>query len=166
MGAEVSCFDDESELSVARRLEAQAQRSLDLLRAIERTVESVVGISKVLEGIADGMRDLAARIVNGDERAELDPDGKNAAVFEAGRAVCLALLGRFERCVAAARADVELREDDGVVDAYELAISAVRDLDEAIDALIVAIAIHDGAASGPASEPFSRADDLIAFLRR
>jgi len=111
-------------MSVACRVEAEAQRSLELLRIIEKTVESVVGISKVFEGIADG-----------DEKAELDPDGKNVEAFAAGQAVCASLLTRFERCVASARVDARLRNDDGV-------------------------------ASGPASEPSTSADDLIAFLRR
>lgn len=166
MGMGVSCCGSESEMTVARRVEAEAQRSLELLRVIEKTVESVIGISKVFEGIADSMRDLAARIVAGGEEAELDPDGKNVQIFATGQAVCESMLTRFERCLASARADTMLREDDGVVEAYEQAIAAVRDLGGAMEDLIVAITVHDGAASGPASEPFTCAEDLIAFLRR
>lgn len=166
MGLGVCCIDGGSEMSVARRVEAEAQRSLELLRAIEKTVENVVGMSKVFEGIAESVRDLAGRIVVGDEKAELDPDGKNVEVFATGQAVCEELLARFERCLDSARADARLREDDGVAAAYEQAIAAVRDLVGAMEDLIVAITVHDGAASGPASEPFTCADDLIAFLRR
>ncbi len=166
MGLGVCCFEGGSEMSVARRVEAQAQRSLELLRVIEKTVENVVGMSKVFEGIAEGARDLATKIVAGDEKAELDPDGKNVEVFATGQAVCEALLARFERCLASARADAMLHEEDGVAEAYEQAIAAVRDLGGAMEELIVAITVHDGAASGPASEPFTCADDLIAFLRR
>ncbi len=166
MGLGVCCFEGGSEMSVARRVEAEAQRSLELLRLIEKTVEQVIGISKLLDGAAEGVRDLTTRIVSGSEKAELDPDGKNVEVFSMGQDVCANLLSRFNACVAAAQSDTRLNEDDGVVEVYERAIEAVRGLDEAINELIVAISVHDGVASGPASEPFDKADELIAFLRR
>jgi hypothetical protein len=66
----------------------------------------------------------------------------------------------------AALRDPLLRDDDGVVDAYDEAIEAVCDWHDALDVLADCVLEIEADHGGAGSPAFDSADDLIAALRR
>lgn len=144
--------------------------SLDLLKAIDGTVDALNGVAKIASGfhsLLHGLSDEvnAADVVEGEyiDADDTAIDGLNRAAGELKD-----YLAQLVRRRTTIDADPRLCEHhcEALHDAYEAAITAVAELVDALQAARAAIIAHDLKAEprgGP--EVFATVDDLIADLR-
>lgn len=144
---------------------ATAERSLNLLAAIERTVSVMSGVAEQLAANSAVVEALTERIRAIPKALKLlDPGNLLAARFDLVQEAAQMLARKYEARRLSALDDPALREDDGVADCYAEAIEQLERMFEAYEDLKVAIAEHDADAS-PVSRSFDNVDDLIAALR-
>lgn len=124
-------------------VQGEAARSLELLRAIDDAVEWLNRIRKKFEADTEYARATIARVNRLSPIMQMDLAGAICIQFErAQSAVCdthAALVAKRD----AARSAPELREDDGVVDAYDGVIEAAINLHDALDTLRLCMLEHD-----------------------
>lgn len=163
-----AAFNDDggAEVLLARRVRADASRSVGLLRLIETTIEQTAGTSSLLGAVAAGAREMERHVL-AIRRAttEIDPDDSLIQAYTTAQEHCAGLLERFIEGSALARSAASLREDGGLSDAYDQAAEAARDAFDALEDVKFAIQQHDALASGVGEEAFSSADAVIAHLR-
>lgn len=152
-------------MSLARKVETEAVRGLELLRLIDATIENVTGISEAFDSVRVGAHAMAARVGNSAHDAEIDPEDKLVARFrEVQNALC-GMKATFQRRLQAAEVADELDDDDGVADAYRLALGSLDGAFEALEDLVWAIQTNDGIASGTDGQVYGDVESLIASLR-
>lgn len=144
--------------------------SLQLLRAIDGTVNALMGISSVADGLARIMNDMGTEIraldvIEGDY---LDPDDKTISSLESSANNLKDYLTILVRKRAAIDRDSRLCDHhcDALHDAYETASASVAELIDAIQFARAAIISHDLACEprgGP--EVYDTVDALILSLR-
>lgn len=150
---------------IALTVRFAAARSVDLLQAIESTLDGVAGVRAVLVGVAEIAREVDQKLRAAPVDGEIDPDDLLGGQLEAAQDTCVRLLRHFEATAEAARHDPDLSADDGVADAYDRAAEAVRDAHDALGDVLFTLRQRDGIASGAAAGPFSDPAALVAFLR-
>lgn len=155
------------ELDYLRRSVADyTARSLELLRAIEETIDSLGALAEQARVFAGLFSKEAERIISATRPGDviLDPDlTVEDALLEAERAIA----GLHERLLekrAAAHRAPELSTDDGVGEAYDEAIAQVADLHNAIDRLRAALGEHDAEAQGASGNAYETPEALFADL--
>jgi hypothetical protein len=140
-----------------------ASRTLDVLAAIDQTCGALRAETDAMRLHERRLHEVIGQINALPPGPELEPAAR-LDVFRAAQALLEQAVESLQhRCEAASRAP-ELREDDGVVDAYEAAIAAARELHAAIGELVFAVLEHDADRS-PAGPVFASADELIAALK-
>ena len=141
-----------------------ATRSLEVLQAIEQTIDSVRWLANRAEGDAKFLIKEADALRAGSNGTPFDSDGKlSAAIDTVGDTIGHVYKG-FVAKRNAALAAPELRSDDGVVAAYTEAIDNLGHLYDAISDLREVVLIHDGLLSPEIGEPTSDVDGLFAKL--
>lgn len=132
------------QIASLRQVLASDARSLEVLRDIEATVDTLAWYRRRVDSDADFVEstvDLINR--SADVLVTLDADGAICASLEdAQRGIETFRAEQCERREAARRAP-ELREDDGVVDAYDEVIEAAARLHDAINTVRWCIMEHD-----------------------
>lgn len=146
----------------------QTTRSLELLRAIETTVQvndmlaesfeqSNHRISKAIEAICGRPTD--------NPKSPIDADGAIRASIEQTLDVSIAILGKMESARESAGKDNDLCHDDGVVESFDKVIAALTEAHETMNELNWAIMEHDADRSPLSGKgPFKSVDELIAAL--
>ena len=150
---------------IALTVRFAAVRSVDLLQAIESTLDSIAGVRAVLVGVAEIAREVDEKLRGAPVDGEIDPDDLLGGQLEAAQGTCMRLLRHFEIRAEAARNDSELTADDGIAEAYDQAAEAVRDAHDALGDVLFTLRQRDALASGVAAGPFSDPAELVAFLR-
>ncbi|MBI3525247.1 MAG: hypothetical protein HY066_12150 [Betaproteobacteria bacterium] len=155
------------ELDYLRRSVADyTVRSLDLLKAIEETIDSLGALSEQARVFAGLFSKEAERIIVATQPggAALDPDlTTEDALLETERAIS-ALHGRLVEKRTVAHVAPELTVEDGVGDAYDEAIAQVADLHNAIDRLRAALGEHDAEVEGASGNAYQTPEALFADL--
>lgn len=146
----------------------ESARSLELLRAIEVTVQVNELFTESFEHIAHRLS-MAVESICGrpaDNPAEpIDSDGTIRASLETTLEVLCLIAGRMDVVRKSAVNDRELREDDGVVESFNKAIAAVIEAHAIINELNWAIMEHDADRSPLSGKgPFRSAKELLAAL--
>lgn len=161
-------FADADFLRQIEQQVGEAGRRLELLAAIEQTCGALRAHANFSRSEARRVRELAERL-NGlplDASAALAAEAQAAAdAFRAAQAVAQRVVAGMRVRREAAIHDPLLRDDDGVVDAYDEAIEAVCDWHDALGALADCVLEIEADHSGPRSPAFDSADELIAALR-
>lgn len=146
----------------------ESARSLELLRAIETTVD-------VNHMIADVFGQISGRITAAIEAvclrpsdnpvSPVDADGSMRAAGEQALDAIEAVIERMSQKRRGTALDETLSEDDGVVESYDRVIEALTECHGLINELNWAIMEHD-ADRAPLSGkgPFKSAKDLLAAL--
>jgi hypothetical protein len=148
--------------------EAEA-RSLELLKTIDETIDTLAWYTRHMDADRELIERTVALINNsGGLSVRLDADGR---VCESLESVQAAVLSMHEDMVAkrdAARRACELREEDGVVEAYDEVIQSAADLHDAVNTVRWCIREHDADQEerGPRkSYSAEDIDSLIADLK-
>lgn len=151
---------------MGRNLGSQATRSIELLDAIDCTLDALRADVELMSPAVEAFRRVAAALRDAPlDSPVADPEGKGARGIRAGlegvERMHAALAARHE----AALRDPRLCDDDGVVAAYQEAMAVCRDLYDATydaeEAFLEAVADHEA----PGGETYTSAEALIAALR-
>ncbi len=141
--------------------------TLDLLEAIDDTVSSLNGFSRVISGLETLMVDATASVVESKvvEGCYLDPDDMLIGHFDSAIQSFNHHLTRMVNKRALINLDGRLQPHHGesLHDAYDEAMTATAALLEALHSARSAIIAHD-LASEPRLSPHTSADALLAAL--
>ncbi|MCJ0877906.1 hypothetical protein MRX33_10215 [Pseudomonas sp. JI-2] len=151
-------------IAFSELMSAGAARSLDLLKAIDGTIDSVTHHCQLLE-VCEGALRKAIAAINEGLNTEFDEE-QIVPVLEGLQESLASALVSFERKRKAALLDPRLKGSDGVVDAYDCLISAALSLNEAAEELRWAILEHNADMEGPhEAVVLSDDDEIAAFLK-
>ena len=142
--------------------QAFAARNLDLLAAIENTLDGLGADTQLLRAIHDGYQEIQQRLVGTD--GSIDDSGRIQAKLDKASAACARIYQDACRRHQSACKDPQLYPDDGVADAYSAFIQALGQLHDTIEALREWIATHDAVLQPTTGAVYSSADDLFAAL--
>lgn len=120
--------------------QALAARNLDLLRAIENTVDNLVADTDLVRSICRTYVEIRQKLSATD--TEIDPTGH----------------------ISAALADSQLSLDDGVTDAYSAFMETLNGLHSAIEEFREWIATHDAVLQPTTGETFGSVSSLFDSL--
>lgn len=149
--------------SFGQLLEFEANRSIDLLKAIDDTIYACC----VMRDQLDSLTGISAEFVQSLKRAvaPLDPEGTVLRKLEEGRdALSVAYEEHKRKREAAARAP-ELSSDDGVVEAYDGLLDSLAAAHNATNELCWALGEHDADFDEVLEGEFTSADGMIEALR-
>ena len=151
-----------SKFRALNRIVGATARDLDLLEAIDKTITALDLIKEQMVYHTETVSREIDRVKN--DPKIIDEDGSIVRSIEETRDTLGAVHAKFvKKCEAAKQAE-ELREDDGVVDAYYDMINSTADLHNAINALCWAIGEHDADLDETLPGSFDNADDLFAAM--
>jgi hypothetical protein len=144
-----------------------ASRSLELLRAIESTINSLSEISdQMSKDIGTGV-DFINKINNANNLNTLDPNDKIEDNLLLAQQKVEALHQALQNGQKSAIMDTQLMTEDGVVDAYNLAVEKAADLHNTLNTLRWVIMEHDAdLENSKSNKVFSKANisELVAEL--
>lgn len=135
-----------------------AARNLDLLRAIESTINNLDRLTARTRADLQFADRVFAWLEHSNE--VVDPDEKIQAELEAAQSAVADLYGALIDRRTHARLDPMLNEEDGVEDAYTRTIAAVADLHNAINSIRWNIGEHDIDAQPKCLSKQYSADDI------
>jgi len=139
-----------------------AARNLELLAAIENTLDALYADTKLLRAIHDGFLEIRERLIGID--GPIDADGRTQAALSKASDACARIHRDAKQRHQSACADPSLRPDDGVADAYDEHIAAVQELHDTVESLRNWIADHDAVLEPTTGVVYSSVDDLFAAL--
>lgn len=142
--------------------QAFAARNLELLTAIEHTLDALHADTELLHAIHRGYEEIRCALEG--NPAAIDEDGRIQGVLDKASAACARIYHDACQRHASACQDPQLRPDDGVADAYGAFIDAVRELHDSIESLREWIATHDAVLQPSVSAAYADVDDLVAAL--
>ncbi|MDD2743013.1 MAG: hypothetical protein PHV02_12110 [Rhodocyclaceae bacterium] len=140
-----------------------AARSLDVINAIEQTIDMLRWVSDRANADANFLTQEADKIKSADPLNAIDSDDDLCKSLESVQDSVGDSYKLFNAKRNAALKAPELKADDGVVDAYTEAITSLGDLYDALNSIRWAISIHDSILESPASEPTSDIDSLLGL---
>jgi hypothetical protein len=146
---------------------SDSARSLDLLRAIEDTVDTNDVLARTFAALAGNCASATESIcaLDRDRRKEIDADGAICTGIESAIERLTSLVELLATKHAAALADRQLRAEDGVASSYEATIKAIRDACVELDELKWAVMENDADLSPLAGGPFKDVELLLSALR-
>lgn len=148
--------------SFSQKIEYKASRSLDLLKAIDDTIDACDALREIVTPVPGEVQQFLATLEEADRA--VDRDGLILAKLEHARDFLgEAYRERLGRRASAA-ADPELNEDDGVVEAYDHLLSALEEAHNSLNELCWALGEHDADYDEVLDGEFSSAEDLITAM--
>lgn len=142
--------------------QAFAARNLELLAAIENTLDALTADTRLLNALHEGYQEIQDKLA--DHQTRVDPDGRMGAVLEKTADTCGRIYRDAQKRHESARTDPQLQPDDGVTDAYSEFMEALRTLHATVEELREWIATHDAVLEPTTGAVYSNVDDLFAAL--
>ncbi len=139
-----------------------AARNLELLTAIENTLDALAADIDLVNAIHRAYEEIRERL--GVIDGAIDPDLTLQAKLEKASDACARIYRDTCRRHASACSDPDLRQDDGVAEAYSEYIDALSDLHGTVEKLREWIATHDAVIEPTTGVVYATADDLFAAL--
>lgn len=140
-------------------------RSLDLLRNIETTLSSLEAIRDFYDALSNYCDRETIRITKRPPKEQLDANSKIGESLRKAQVSLEEFHSRLNRCLGSALADPELREEDGVSEAYSASIETVVMLHNKLNTLRWTIGEHDADVAKTTGR-FRNVEELIAHLNR
>jgi hypothetical protein len=141
-----------------------AARSLEVLEAIDQTIDSLRWLSDRADADTTFLEREIETLRAATPTTSLDPDGVRCNALEnVGESVERVCRQFIEKRTAAIKAP-ELSPYDGVSDAYTETINSLADLHDALNDLRWAVMLHDGQLDTPSGKPTNSVDDLFARI--
>lgn len=141
-----------------------AQRNLHLLRAINDTLESLGADAAFFTALAKEIERFDEFLRSEQPSVRVDADGRVVGSLEEAIRICERMHDVLSRKRVAAQGDPQLREEDGVVDAFDDCLDAVAQLHHATTDLREWIITHDAILEAPLPGTFDSVDDLLHAL--
>lgn len=138
-------------------------RSRTLLRNIEQTLDALRISQRAVEMASSTIADEIERIRASSDRKKLDKDGSIAKSLLETQQSLKAYHQDLKERRDSAKADISLRQDDGIVEEYCHFINAVAELHNDINTFRWTIAEHD-ADNAKRLGRFDSSEKLFAFL--
>lgn len=158
--------DDESEASIASvRVQAEASRSLALLNAIEAAIKFTSNNSDYLNLVAHAIAEVNELVQKHPPEGPLDPNGVAADALKDAAGAAERIHTKAARCLESARADDQLREDDGVVDGFAKLVEAASNLHELIEEFRERIETLDAIKSRREGRTFTSGAEVLSDIR-
>lgn len=142
--------------------QAFAARNLELLAAIENTLDALSTDIRLFRAIDAGYAELHDKLQDMD--TEIDAGGRIQAMLEKAGAACARIYRDASARHQSACQDPQLQTDDGVADAYADCMQALRALHDTIEMLREWIATHDAVLQPATAAVYASAGDLFAAL--
>lgn len=143
-------------------------RSLDLIRAIEITVEANDTLRETFQQISHQVPKLTEIICSKQCKSEehvIDPDGEIHKSLETAMEHLKQMSIDLKERRGFAVADANLRNDDGVVESFDSVIEAIAEAHNTLNEVSWAVMEHDADASPRSGKgPFKSAKELLASL--
>jgi hypothetical protein len=145
----------------------ESARSLDLLRAIEDTVDTNEVLERTFSTLARHCASAVEAICNipPSERKSIDADASICIAIESSIKYLADLLDLLAKKHMAAVSDCQLRSEDGVAESYERTIASIQNACGELDELKWAVMENDAEISPIASGPYDDVEQLFAALR-
>lgn len=144
--------------------QAMAARNLQLLQAIESTLDGLSSDTALIHTIAAGFCEIQERLENVNPSALVDPAGAVCRALETASDCCVRIYHRATDKHRAACGDPRLTEDDGVAEAYQGHIEALKHLHDSIEHLRDWVATHDALLEPSLEGGFTSAEDLFKAM--
>lgn len=151
-------------LSTVASVQAVAARNLQLLQAIENTVNRLGSDTKLLGGIADGFAELMEAVQKSNSDNPLDPQGFVCTSLQNSSDAASRIYARATGARQSACDDKALRPDDGVVEAFDEYLAAVASVHDLIEQIKDWIEIHDAALEPSTGVTYSDVNALFEAL--
>jgi hypothetical protein len=142
--------------------QALAARNLDLLCAIENTVDCLVADTNLVRSICATYEEIQTKLSS--SQTEIDPTGHICSVLEKASGSCARIYEDSKKRHLSAVRDPQLRSDDGVVDAYDEFMGVINQLHDTIEELCEWISTHDAVLQPTTGETFASVDSLFDAL--
>ncbi len=142
--------------------QALAARNLDLLRAIENTVDCLSADTDLVRSICATYAEIQTKL--SPSTIEIDPTGHIRSVLEKASGSCARIYEDAKKRHLSATTDPHLRSDDGVVDAYDEFMSSINQLHDTIEELCEWISTHDAILQPTVGLVFETVDSLFDSL--
>lgn len=146
------------------RVQAYAGRTLDLLHAIEKTVDHLSENRDHIAVLAGGMVKTLQMLQNAKIETSIDPEGRVCDLLGQSLDALARMHASSARRRESAVADTRLRHDDGVVEAYDNFLSALNDAHEVVHELKEWIETHEALLDSPSGTTYSEVDDLFTAM--
>ncbi len=149
--------------SFGQLVEFEANRSVELLKAIDDTIYACC----VLREQVDALAGAAAEQIQAIKRADgsIDPDGKILRQLEQGRDALNASYETLLKKRNLAAQAPQLKSDDGVIEAIDILLDAVSAAHNVVNDLCWELGEHEADLDTVLEGEYSSADDLIKALR-
>lgn len=145
---------------------AMAERSLDSLRSIERTIDVVTGVCEAVRAVGQMLAEFTGELWKAGRRtAKIDPEGNTVRLLDRVQESTQELARRYGAKREAELARAGGRDDDGLIGAYDEALACLDELFNVAEDMKTAIVEHDVEFS-PRSGPFESVDELLVSLRK
>lgn len=141
-----------------------ANRTLDLINAIEKTIRVALRDTDVIRAIAKGLRSMANDLHKVSPEVALDPESRARELLLLAAAAAERSGASVAKRCESARVDHRLEEDDGVVECLEGLGAAFADLQASIIELAEAVDVHEALRS-PVTGTYANVEELIASLK-
>ena len=142
--------------------QAFAARNLELLAAIENTLDALNTDTNLLNAIHDGYQEIREKLEG--TTTAIDEGGRIQAMLDKAGAACVRIYHDACQRHQSACQDPQLHPDDGVPDAYSAFMGALRALHDTLESLREWIATHDAVLQPTTGMVYASADDLFAAL--
>lgn len=139
-----------------------AARNLELLAAIESTLDALAGDTDLIAAITNGYVEIKDRLAG--FQGEVDPDGRIAQLLEKAADTCSRIYRDAQQRHTAASTDKALRAEDGVADAYSSFMAALNQMHDAVDDLKEWIGLHDALLQPSSDAVYATTDELFEAL--
>lgn len=145
-------------------VQAFASRNLQLLRAIETTIDSLAADCEIIHTLCDDMAQRNEKLRQSMRVEKMDPEGRTVQLL----AQCADSIGRIhadaQRRRQSAVDDKQLKSEDGVVEAYDDYLEALNRFHDGVAELHDLIETHDALLEKPSDVVYGSADELFKAL--
>lgn len=146
-----------------RGVQAFAARNLELLAAIENTLDALTADTDLLNAIAGGYKEVHELLIG--YEGIIDADRTIGLKLEKASDTCARIYRDAKARHEAAQHDPQLQPGDGIADAYTAFLQALTGMHDVIESLREWIATHDAVLEPATSPVYSTVDDLFDALR-
>lgn len=148
----------------AASVQAVAARNLQLLQAIESTLSRLDSDTGLLLAIGRAFEEITNSLTERAQDQPVDPEGAACVALMQASDACSRMYSNAARQHQAACRDRSLREGDGVVEAFEEYLAALRSVHDLVEDVRNWVETHDALLEPATGVVYTNADDLIAAL--
>jgi hypothetical protein len=153
-------------LSTVASVQEVTARNLHLLQTIESTVNRLSSDAQLLNIISRAFDEVFTALKSREVEDPIDPDGIICAALRKASDATSRMYGTCVKKRQSAAFDKRLREDDGVVDAYDGFISEIEAMHDLIEEIIEWIDVRISSLDAPSGIVYTSVDDLVQALNK